>query len=404
MAFSIIQQPAALTPIFNDMNIVVYDTNYAALGYQYVFKISAGYSPLTLSAIGDINVYPEVYTFTLNGYSYTNFGRINLDRRLQDYILTTYNNNPGIYTDIDKIYYQVDFYYKTSTTPKTSLSSNVSGCTWNGCASSWKNSLDITTYVSAFEPKITSPYADIMNIKNYNRNIRLTDYATLTFKASGTYETSKIRVETNTGKRFDKTVSVSGLLDHNIINIGVGPANINSTTWTTVTPGGSTITSSDSYYDVYIFESSTKRTHKIVRYNIVTDCIYDYYRVDYQALNGGFNYIPFIMKHYKTISSKKEIYEKKLPYTPAQTDIGSKVFSNTVMQSIELNTDWLTQEEVDEVEEMILSPVLYLIDKDNLITPIVLLSVKKDIKKVSQDKLVQYNFEFEYANKIKTLI
>ena len=77
--------------------------------------------------------------------------------------------------------------------------------------------------------------------------------------------------------------------------------------------------------------------------------------------------------------------------------------------TITLNTDWIgNQGVIEEIEEMLVSPDIYLVTNTELgevvYIPVVLKDQSYQIYNKKQDKLFQYEFEFEEAYKKTTLI
>ena len=403
MAWTILKQPLVYTPAYNDVMFVVHDSNYTANGYKYIFDIKV-YTPY--------NTAYEIFTMTLHPKSFvSSLGTvghcmININKILQDYITFNYDpaNNFSNVNEPELVVYDISFYYSATGVTKTVIpgSSTITNrIAWNGCVD-FESSVDLSTYISKFKPS-TSTLGSYLNIKNYNRNISLNDYATLTFFRNYPYTAYdapyKYVVTTNTGKVFTKTLPTgTTYLNH----IGIGPHNINTTTWTTVSPGGSTITETDNSYTVQMQNSSGTPVMKTVTYNLICSK-YDKYKVDFQTDDGGFSYVNFYNKHFKSIENKKETYSSILPYSYSTTDIGYNVYSNTTNRIITLNTDWLNDYEIAEVENLLSSPKLFMVDNNGITTSMLIQSVTTDIKKTNQDKLVSYTIDFIYANKRNTI-
>lgn len=398
MAFTIYKQPLAITPVYNDVMFVVKDSNYTAKDYRYIFQITMLTS--TGTDTFDLILYPKPFASSIAAAGHS---MININKILQNYISYHYDSTSNFYsgTYSEIVSYSVAFYYKTAAVAKTVIagSSTINGTAYNGVAD-FNSSINLATYIANYYPLTATP-GNVLNIKNLNRAITLTDYSTLSFLRNipATNDPYKYIITTDTGKVFTKTLTSStSIINH----IGVGPMNINSTTFTTVTPGGAQITSTDSSYTVQLTTSGGVDVYKPVKYSLICSK-YDKYKIDYQSDNGGFGYVNFYLKHTKKIENKKLMYDKVLPYTYSNSDVGYSVINNTTLNSILLNTNWLTETEISEVENLLSSPVLFMTDNNGIITPVVIDSVKTEIQNAAQDKLVQYTIEFSYANKRNTI-
>jgi len=91
-------------------------------------------------------------------------------------------------------------------------------------------------------------------------------------------------------------------------------------------------------------------------------------------------------------------YKNILPFRYSLGDRETKVYYNQLKESISLTTDWLyNQLQVDEIMDMLSSPFIYLIDNNYQIIPVTVKTATYDYKKKNQDKLFQYQVDFNYA-------
>jgi hypothetical protein len=91
---------------------------------------------------------------------------------------------------------------------------------------------------------------------------------------------------------------------------------------------------------------------------------------------------------------------------------GKKSFRINATEKIKMNTDFVTEAEGEWFEELINSPEIYILEGyqtdvsdpllNNYVTPVRLTTSSYTRKSVANDKLMQYTFEVEKANTLRT--
>ena len=402
------QHPGKVTPSNNNAFFIVQDNHYLDPGYKYYFQVILG--DITNPIIYTASSYPKPYADAPGILGHAAF---DLSPILKDYLTASYKPNiivPTIADSNEIVKYNVN--YAGGTDPLSLSFDTYTGIAWNGCVD-WFSAQELDPWVQFHLPNISSP-GYYLNIKNYNREITLDDYSTLSFfRTDETTTVTAMVVTLDDGSTFIKyfnTLETDEWINH----IGVGPLNLNATTWDVVgTPSHSINSTTKSYtVNLYCPDGDHPIGHKLfqtVTYRIICTK-FNKYRVDFQAQGGGFNSLLFYGKHYKTLINKKELFNKRLPYNYTNIDIGMSVYKNESSNTYILNTDWMTQDKVDEVEELLSSPRIYIQDNTmNLeaihslgymgkIMPVYIDSYKDTINYVKQDKLVQMQIEFISAN------
>lgn len=170
----------------------------------------------------------------------------------------------------------------------------------------------------------------------------------------------------------------------------------------------------DSYYCIWCSNDmqpslnipSSNLTY-VVPFKLCDNNRYDLYHILYKTSAGGWWQIRCNMKNSKSISIDGS-YRINADTSAADTELGNDASFKTAEHisakgTWTLNTDWIDcDEKIAEVEDMMRSPRLYIIDNRHYVavikyTPVILKSTDMDIKSVAQDKLVQYQFQFEEA-------
>lgn len=140
---------------------------------------------------------------------------------------------------------------------------------------------------------------------------------------------------------------------------------------------------------------------------------YQVYNILYKTLEGSWWQIRTEMKSQKETDVKRSVMYNTWGLQAAQIMPNSKTFKRVMHVegngSIVLNTDWIgNQGVIEEIEEMIVSPSIYLVTDDGMgnvvYIPVVLKDSNYKIYNKQQDKLIQYEFEFEEGYQKTTLI
>lgn len=218
---------------------------------------------------------------------------------------------------------------------------------------------------------------------------------------------------------------------HKIGTIPVGIQELNAMTWDDIVLWEGTLNyidpSEDAYYFITVGDYSdiattlfdlagdTPSGNKWVGFEIAPCNQYKVYNILYQTTEGGWWQIRADRKH--EFETKVETNVKFNPWysTPYGAPIGNDATFKQVMHTnangtITLNTDWIAnQGNIKEIEDMIISPRLFLVEdrelgaKDPVYIPVLLKDSTYRIYDKGQDKLVQYEFEFEEGYKKPTL-
>lgn len=154
----------------------------------------------------------------------------------------------------------------------------------------------------------------------------------------------------------------------------------------------------------------TQEGFKWVGFEIVPCDQYKVYNILYKTTEGGWWQIRADKKHYNSTDVKSNLKYNTWGRTSQQTLPNDARFKQTTHTeangSIILNTDWIdNQGIIKEIEDMIISPSIYLVSEDlnPVYIPVLLKDSTFDIKDKGQDKLFNYTFEFEEAYKKTTL-
>ena len=174
----------------------------------------------------------------------------------------------------------------------------------------------------------------------------------------------------------------------------------------------------DKYYVVFTHEGwgigmGYEWGYRAVPFEIVPCTHYQVYNILYKTLEGSWWQIRTEMKNHQETDVKRSVMYNTWGLRAGEVLPNSKTFKRVMHVegngTITLNTDWIgNQGVIEEIEEMLVSPDIYLVTNTELgevvYIPVVLKDQSYQIYNKKQDKLFQYEFEFEEAYKKTTLI
>jgi hypothetical protein len=147
----------------------------------------------------------------------------------------------------------------------------------------------------------------------------------------------------------------------------------------------------------------------IATYIFKTECEIKYSPITVEYINkyGGWDFITF----FKARTENWEVKNKEYQLLPNDVDynilIGqSKAFNYEAKQSIKVNTGWLNESYNELIKDLMVSETILLKDTiDASLQPVKLKTMSTDLKTSLQDKMINYQIEFEYNfNQINNVI
>ena len=204
-----------------------------------------------------------------------------------------------------------------------------------------------------------------------------------------------------------------------ILHFGCYPANLRgwSSVFQAIVTSG---TINGGRIDVQAFDASTEIS---LVYSIYVNCPdlkgYESIRLCWINQWGVWDYYTFTKKSTKTISTKGVTYEQLAGtwndnrYFPDGFSGGKKTFRVNATEKIQMNTDFVTEDETVIFEELINSPEVYILDVfnendvanlilNNYVTPARVTTSSFTRKTIANDKLMQYTFEVEKSKTLRT--
>lgn len=150
----------------------------------------------------------------------------------------------------------------------------------------------------------------------------------------------------------------------------------------------------------------------IYRFNMECECIHDKYTLHFLNKFGGFESKDFVKVSRKTIQIDKKDFGK-LPYTVDSSGVVSyknsnnvynesrSVYSSQFKERMTLNSDLLTDGEYSWLEELVLSPMVYM-EQDGNFLPVVITENNYEPKKVVNDDLTNLTISIEFGQQLNT--
>jgi hypothetical protein len=125
---------------------------------------------------------------------------------------------------------------------------------------------------------------------------------------------------------------------------------------------------------------------------------------------GGYDYFNFKKKSTQTINVQRNNYSSTLgtfnrsKWRYNNTQRGKTTRQTTATLSETLNTDWITEQDANLLEKLIMSTDVYIVENtDTDFTQAVMVKDSSFVKKtVANDRLIKYTINIEYANPVNT--
>ena len=379
MSITIQQQPSILSPAYNDAIFVVSTSNGSQPSFQFVADLYIGgvkvdrmlVPPHPVHLTGLINIAPLLE------------GRLTKDILIGD---STIMNNSNSY-----VAYVVKFgeaYGSTGTVIYPDLTITNTKYVWNSV-------LDYDDYCSYSSGTYTANVATPCNFltnKPSSGDIESDDNAWL-YWTDLTYLTAKARIKTYTNGVLVNTFDISRT-SIQFLRVPSGIKNLNAIT--------TMFTGVETSYTVQILNSSNVAITNLYHYTIVDNCS-KYTKTRLQFLNklGGYDFFNFDLLSKQTVDIDRNLFKKNLgSYTNANAyafstkDRAFSQFHTKLKDKFTLNSNWVSEEVMTWLEELVSSPDV-LIDDGSSLIPINITATSFEHKKVVNKKL--FNLTIEYT-------
>lgn len=401
MAITIISSPAAeVNPVYNPFFYEVSSTNTGQPNFQYIFQIFQGATPVG-TPIATINLLPRPST----GYALLNPARILESRVSYGLGYQNITNLTQQFVNIQE--YNIDYGesygpLSAGTAIYSGLNSSV-GFVMNAVVQydqlpNWENMYDGLTTIPNAMFLTNQPRSGV-----YVREA--TDRGCVSFFDSEwdggdrTYSW-RVKVYPNSGGTHTYDFTATTLAD-DIYYVPTGPWNINNAGM-----GNIIDINNDSHYTVditsrhTIFFVPTAYTETLT-YLIDHSCNkYVPQRVMWMNPYGGWDFFNFNLVSKETLNVSRNTYKQTLPYNYTIGARQTTVIEIDGTYNYELNSDWINDSTSTWLQEMVISPEIYLLDTLGNAYPVQMVEDSYYIQKSINDKLYNVSFNFTSSYEI----
>ena len=218
--------------------------------------------------------------------------------------------------------------------------------------------------------------------------------------AGGTNQPTKIVYTSNLGTA-NYNVSSSLSSSGQIYSYPIGPAQ----------SGFPLSTSGLTNYTIQAYSGSTALSSTIL-YNI--DCIQKYpnVRIKWKNRYGQFDYFNFYMVSKESFQTEKRTYQPQLGTWESSTlsyqkyDTGNQAYIADSKQGLSVNSFWISEDYNDILKQLLVSDEIYWVydEANDYVRPITIVTQNIVFKTGAVDKLIQYQFDFQYGQPYKLII
>ncbi len=216
----------------------------------------------------------------------------------------------------------------------------------------------------------------------------------------GTTQPTKIVYTSNLGTA-NYNVSSSTATSGQIYSYPIGPA---QSGFPLSTVGMTT-------YSVQAFSGSVALGNSI-RYNITCQQKYPNVRVKFKNRFGQFDYMNFDMVSKQSFQTERKSYQPQLGTWESSTlsyqpyDTGNQAYIVDSKQAISVNSFWLPESYNDILKQLLVSDEIYWVydETNNKVRPLTIVTQNILFKTGVVDKLIQYQFDFQFGQPYKLIM
>lgn len=395
MAYTITQQPSVYTPAYNDNIFVVTSTNSASTNFKYIAKVYVGTDIITLKQFPDVTY----------GNTYFNVGKIIEQLVTQDIDKTTtgFQKNLKSYsTYYIKFYEEYDIAGVLTVSALKATSNTIR--IFNG-------EIDWLEYQNYDQQFYLVDYSKSALNHNLRRSIQLGQDSWIHWMCEAVTKVLKVELRTydingTLNGRFTITnpYQTNANIDEHFMRFPSGTHNlltISSGSWTVISGATPVIDSDVKSYAITLVPTDGEKYTTYFFDIVEADCIHETIRLHYLNNLGAFESFNFTKASKRTETIKRDKYKAVVGtltssgYSYNASDINEKVFSTVIKDKYSIQSDWISQEYQNVLEQLVTSPVVYW---DNDGYGLVSVNVTTDSfewKKNKTTKMIQLQLEFE---------
>jgi len=164
-------------------------------------------------------------------------------------------------------------------------------------------------------------------------------------------------------------------------------------------------------YSVQAFNGATALGNSI-RYNLTCQQKYPNVRVKFKNRFGQFDYMNFDMVSKQSFQTERKSYQPQLGTWESSTlsyqpyDTGNQAYIVDSRQAISVNSFWLPESYNDILKQLLVSDEIYWVydEANNKVRPLTIITQNILFKTGVVDKLIQYQFDFQFGQPYKLIM
>jgi len=165
------------------------------------------------------------------------------------------------------------------------------------------------------------------------------------------------------------------------------------------------------YFSVQAFSGSTALGSSI-KYELTCQQKYPNVRVKWKNRFGQFDYINFNMVSKQSFETERRTYQPQLGTWESSTlsyqqyDTANQAYIVDSKQAISVNTNWLPESYNDILKQLLVSDEIYWVydETNNKVKPLTIVTQNIVFKTGVVDKLIQYQFDFQFGQPYKLIM
>ena len=169
-------------------------------------------------------------------------------------------------------------------------------------------------------------------------------------------------------------------------------------------------TSGIQYFSVQAFNGATALGNSIL-YNLICQQKYPNVRIKWKNRFGQFDYLNFDMVNRQSMSTTKRSYQPQIGSFTQRTLSYNEYDTQTLNyvvdanQIISCNTNWLSEDYNDILKQLLVSDEIYWMQYNTAaVKPLTIVTSNIQFKTGVVDKLIQYQFDFQFGQGYKLII
>jgi len=170
-------------------------------------------------------------------------------------------------------------------------------------------------------------------------------------------------------------------------------------------------TSGIQYFSVQAFNGATALGNSIL-YNLICQQKYPNVRIKWKNRFGQFDYMNFDMVSKQSFTTERKSYQPQLGSWESATlsyqpyDTGNQAYIVDSKQSISVNSYWLPESYNDILKQLLVSDEIYWVydEANNKVKPLTIVTQNIVFKTGVVDKLIQYQFDFQFGQPYKLIM